>query len=424
MKPVGLLIAPLFALTTPLPAQEGSGDPDPELTASIEEWLAPLVDSGELSGTLLVARGDEILFEQAYGFASAEHRVPNRPSTRHNIASITKPMTIAITARLIEDGKLGLQDTLDDWIPGFENGEATVDHLLNHRAGIPHRVTAPEQETVPRSAEWMAAQAMTREPLCEPGAVSIYSSGGFAVLARILELAGGAAYEELLQTYVCSPAGMTRTLHTDSRAVVEGRSESYMPGMNGVRRAPLQDFSFLVGAGSVYSTARDLFRLQRAILAGKLGTVVAQALNRGTGYRWNGQTGGYRAFADHYRDTGLTVILVANRLSGANDLVRSQIPLLVADAEIDPPEVPQVSPVEVDAARLKSFEGTYEMRPGSELRCTAREGALYMNDWILIPTGEMTFYSPQDFGQIEMVTDADGQVEKLIWNGNEMAKIG
>src|SRR4051812_25453771 len=94
---------------------------DAELVRRIDAYVAPLA-AHELSGTLLVARGNRVLVERSFGYANYELRVPFTPTTPTNVASITKPMTIIIASRLIEAGKLSVNDTVSKWLPEYVHG--------------------------------------------------------------------------------------------------------------------------------------------------------------------------------------------------------------------------------------------------------------------------------------------------------------
>ena len=387
-----------------------------DLAKEIDAFVAPFVAADHLSGTLLVARGDDVVYEKSWGFANREHDVPIGPGTRFCIASVSKPITVALAIQLIQDGKLGVGDKLEKWVEGFPSGDAiTVAHLLNHRAGIPHRVLSEEQQTVPRTAAEMVEFAKSKELLFEPGAKSVYSSAGFSVLARVLELASERSYGALLRERICEPLDLDDTMHVDRTVILPRRASSYRLGANGLRNTKLQDESFLVGAGSIWSTPRDLFRLQRAIVGDELGASVKANTLRATGFRWNGVTHGYRTFADFHRESGVTVILCTNVMTGAGDAVRSSVPKIVAGEEVATPAPPQVTRVAVEAAVLESYRGTYEMRPGSTLDVRPGDGVLLANDWVLVPTAPTSFFSPQDYATVEVVFDDQGRPEGLDW---------
>ena len=172
--------------------------------------------------------------------------------------------------RLIEEGKLSENSLLSKWLPTFPRGdEITVEQLLRHGAGIPHRVTTEAEETHPHTAANMVSLAARKPLLFDPGTDTVYSSAGYSVLARVLELAGGRSYSELLEDLVLAPAGAVHTIgRADSRHPLAGRAQGLFLGPDGPLNAPLKDLSFLVGAGSVYSTPRDLLAIQRAVLDG------------------------------------------------------------------------------------------------------------------------------------------------------------
>lgn len=407
----GALLSLLFPTLLVTPQDEG-------VTRAIEAYAAPLEAAGLLSGRLLVARGDELLCERSFGLANHELGVPITASTRFCVASISKPMTIALATRLIEEEKLGVEDALERWLPGFPNGtRITISHLLNHRAGFAHRVTSAAEETVPRTAAWMAERARAGTPLFEPGERSQYSSTGYSVLARVCELAGESDYGTLLREKVLAPAGALESAHADARELLPGRAASYYALPGGFLNAPLKDLSFLVGAGSVWSTARDLHRLQRAVLDAKLGAVVPLALNASEGFAWNGITNGFRAFADYHRQDELHVIFTGNLHSGGVDLLRSAVPRLARGEELPPPAVPRVEVARVARAELARCEGLYRSRPGEDLPLRGAGTYATIGDWVLWPTSATTFFSPEDFATVTIRFDSEGRATGLEWVG-------
>lgn len=215
----------------PLPAhaaEPSASSPDlRRLAEGFDEFVAPLDAAEQLSGQLLVAHGDDIALERFYGWANRELRSPVTAATCFNIASITKPMTQVLALQLLAEGKLAADDPVAKWIPGVPGGETmTVTHLLQHRAGIPHRFTTDEQETVPHTAAEMVELAKLATLEFTPGERSQYSSGNYIVLARILELASGRSYPELLHDRIAAPLGLQHTLHADGRQLLLGRAAS------------------------------------------------------------------------------------------------------------------------------------------------------------------------------------------------------
>jgi CubicO group peptidase (beta-lactamase class C family) len=397
----------------------GQGVPRPddaELTRRIEAYVAPLA-ANELSGTLLVARGHRVLVERSFGFASYELRVPFTPTTPTNVASITKPLTIIITSRLAEARKLSVNDTVSKWLPEYLLGSRmTVTQLLNHRAGVPHRLLPDDQQEEPRTAHDMVQAANKLPLLFEPGAQSVYSSGGYAILAAVLERASGKRYDELLQEHVAQPVGARTIRHADRREMLPGRAESVIPTGGGMLNAPLRDLSFLVGGGSVYTTPRDLFDVMQGVVSGTYGAAARTALMRPDGMHWNGVTNGYRAFADWNAADSLTVIFTGNAHTGAIDLLRREIVRMAAGTAVAAADIPRVIPVSLSAATQKRLEGTYDTGGGSISAVRFLSPTLMLfGDRALVPTSDSTFFSTADYATVTFAGGASGAVERIEW---------
>jgi len=386
------------------------------LRKKIDAYLQPLVADGHVSGTLLLARGSEILYERSFGMANYELGVPNTPDTRFCIASITKPITVMLVAQLAEEKKLAVSDPLEKWIPGFPEGDKiTIDHLLNHRAGIPHRVTTPAEEAVPRTAAGMVELARQQKLLFPPGSQSVYSSAGYSVLARIVELASGTTYEQAVAERIVKRAGLRDTFHVTSRAVLPRRASSYLAGPDGPRNAPLVDVSFLVGAGSLYSTPADLFRLLLAVRDGKLGEAARLSVTARPRVAMNGSTNGFRAFLDSDPATDLTVIFAGNMATGALDRIRADLPRLTAGESVETPQRLSVQPVRLDPAVLARYAGSYLLGGSTPFTVEVAGNTLETTGRVLVPISETSFFSPADYGTVNIVLKPDGSVERLDW---------
>ena len=91
------------------------------------------------SGTVLVARRGEVIYEAAVGEADKDHRVPNRADMRFNVGSIGKTFTAVSIMQLVQNGRLQLTDTLDKFLPECpfpEKATITIEHLLAHSSGL------------------------------------------------------------------------------------------------------------------------------------------------------------------------------------------------------------------------------------------------------------------------------------------------
>src|ERR1700730_5954358 len=226
------MVARLGILFLPLAASSQAKLPrlsDAEVVRRVNDYVAPLANR-ELSGTLLVARGNGILSERSFVFSNYELGVRFTPTTPTNIASITKPLTEIIAARLSDEKKLSWGDTVSKWLPTYVYGpRMTVKQLIDHRAGVPHRLMPESEETRSHTAQEMVEIANKVPLLFQPGTSESYSSGGYAILAAVLERAGKQGYDELLQHYVAIPVSAKAIRHVDSRRMRPGRASSVIP---------------------------------------------------------------------------------------------------------------------------------------------------------------------------------------------------
>jgi hypothetical protein len=197
---------------------------------------------------------------------------------------------------------------------------------------------------------------------------------------------------------------------------VPGSALSYgFSGSGELIASALKNYSFLVGAGSVFSTPADMLRLMRTVVEGGYGAAVQSTLMRDGGLAWNGRTDGYRAFADYHSTSGVYVAFAGNVLTGAGDLLRRDLPRLADGQQVEIPVLPPLEPVEVSDEVLQRYVGGYDMGNGTVLEMTIENGEVRMTGWLMIPTSEASFFSPQDYGEVVMRIREDGSVEGLDW---------
>src|ERR1041385_3851643 len=280
----------LFAFAQTIVAQA-------DKTRQLDSFITPFANANEFAGVVVAAENGKIIYERAFGLANADFKIPNQLNTRIGIASITKYMTLVILTRLVEAKQVALSDKLSKYIPDFPNGDKiTIEMLARHRSGIPHRVMPPEAESVAYTSAEFVEKVKQAKLLFEPGTSNLYSSAGYSTLARAMEIASGKSYGQLLQEYVFAPAGMTESVNFEGDAVIDRRAQDYFLSPEGLVNVPLKNYSFLNGAGSVFGTARDLYRFGEAVVDGKYGAGVKASLVGQTTLSGSGSTNGHRAY--------------------------------------------------------------------------------------------------------------------------------
>jgi CubicO group peptidase (beta-lactamase class C family) len=293
----------------PLHMEPVSGDHRSEQMAT---YLANLMDEGNFLGSVLVAQNGDILLNEGYGQANVGAEIPNLPETQFRIGSLTKQFTAAAILKLQEQGLLNVQDPVAKFLPDYPRGnEITIHHLLTHTGGIPNcerRRDLPEVVQSPIPLDELIA-SFSGQPLeFLPGQQYRYSSSGYVVLTKIIEIASGQPYADYLENQILIPANMAYSGYDFLSPDLPNPAEGYHLTPGGPRPAILTDSSWPTGAGALYSTVGDLYRWDRALYEDDiLSTASRQAFftpwmdtGQGTdyGYGWDiGTTAGRPSIA-------------------------------------------------------------------------------------------------------------------------------
>lgn len=371
----------------------GPSSPEPsELLERIRRFDASIDPTNRLSGVLLITQGEDVLAHECFGMADHELGAPTTVSTRYCIASITKEMTRLVAWQLLVEGKITLNTPLSGFVHDFPRGdEITIEHLMRHRAGLPHRVTTGADTWKPMDAKSVTARAGESELIADPGTEYSYSSATYTVLAHVIECVEGASFRDVLAARVFRPADMASSSDLDGRSLLPGRAKSYVPGRDGLLNAPLRDLSYLAGAGSVVSTAEDLLAFHRAYRDGTYHPAAWSSLQGDGPTHWTGASNGFHAFLDHDPDTDLTVVFVGNTFGSAPGQLREALPEILGGAE----QIGRARPTEwagVPRKQLEAYVGHYTSRPGATWEVNLRGDDLMIADAVALPLSSHSFW--------------------------------
>jgi len=242
-------------------------------TGPIAGHFAAFAAEQKYSGVILAARAEEILFLQAYGMASCEHGVPNRPDTKFYTASLTKPVTAMAALILMEQGELGLHQPARHYLPelGCIDERITVHQLLTHTSGIPDFETLPgfaEQYQMFLYRGGRILELVQGLPLdFEPGTGWKYSNTGYNLLGLIIEQIAGMSYEQFVREHIFDPLGMSNTGFGDDRSIISGLASGYSREEQTGRlvKAPYFRIENFKASGHMVSTAEDLLKWSRSL---------------------------------------------------------------------------------------------------------------------------------------------------------------
>lgn len=216
-----------------------------------------------------VIAGGELVYARGFGVASVETGAPVTPSTLFRLGSTTKMMTAAALLVLADQRRIELDAPIGARVPGLAPGLArlTAHQLLSNTAGVAD-FAAPfvshDDDALARMIGGWKDDAL----FGEPGRVYSYASPGFWLAGRVLEQVGGKPYADMMNALLFTPVGMKHTTLRPLVAMTHPLAVGHdaAGGTPAVIR-PAFDNVAMWPAGSVYSSAEDLARLVRALLA-------------------------------------------------------------------------------------------------------------------------------------------------------------
>jgi CubicO group peptidase (beta-lactamase class C family) len=241
----------------------------PQLEAQLERWGG----TRAFTGGVLVAKGDQVLFRQVYGWADQSAGRPLELNSRFRLASVSKQFTAAAVLRLQDEGKLSVWDPVCRWIQPCPAawGPIRIHHLLSHTSGIPDLMARPGwgvRRVTPATPDELTADSMRYGLQFQPGTKVRYDNAGFNLAAAIVEKVSGQTLPEFLRTAFFDPLGMNDTGYDD------GASDVVMGYANLTSGPPTPqpnaNVSIIYGAGALYSTLDDMLVWQRALHRGHL----------------------------------------------------------------------------------------------------------------------------------------------------------
>jgi CubicO group peptidase (beta-lactamase class C family) len=258
-----------------------------QMIAEIKHDLDRRAVTGDFSGVVLIAKGDQILLHQAYGFADRDRKIPNTTDTMFHLASVGKMFTAVAIARLVKEGKLSYTDTVAKVFPDYPNKavaeKVTVHQLLTHTAGFGTFFESPgfvKGKSYENSiAEMVVYQ--NEKLFFEPGARWRYSNAGYSLLGAIIERLTGKSYRQYVRETILKPLGMTNTHINSKTAILYTQSPNDPLGLEPYLPDQTLASSQATGFGDGFSTAGDLFKFLRAYRTGKLlgPEVIAEMVN-------------------------------------------------------------------------------------------------------------------------------------------------
>jgi CubicO group peptidase (beta-lactamase class C family) len=253
-------------------------NPDAKMQAKIEQIqdIFRRKRNAGFNGNVLIVQKGKILYQNSFGYAHLKDKDSLQSHFKFQLASLSKPFTAVAVLKLVQDGKVSLDDSVQRFFPDFPYHGVKVDMLLSHRSGLPNYIYSfpdsvrhgkkfPTNMTV---MDWYAKVVPTPHPYNRPGRSFNYCNTNYCVLAAIVEKVSGAPFDNFLHNEIFAPLGMNNTvLVTDtSEAAMQYRTVGHQFG----RMLAKDYYDDVVGDKGLYSTTGDIYRFYAGLTSGLL----------------------------------------------------------------------------------------------------------------------------------------------------------
>jgi D-alanyl-D-alanine carboxypeptidase len=263
-----------LAIAAPLHAAPPS---DTDLQAKVDAIAADyLAKPGAAGLSIGIARQGKVLLAKGYGLADVEFDVPANADTMFRIGSVTKQFTAAAIMRLVEQGKISLDDSLNKFLPDYptQGHTVTIRHLLNHTSGIKSYTDVGEEwvkiHPLELTHEQLLALVKDRPFDFKPGEKWAYNNTAYYMLGMIIETISGKSYAQHMQDEFFTPLNLERTRYDISSDVIKNRAQGYTIRDGVLGNDDPLGMSQPFAAGSLLSTGEELVEWSMALTAGKV----------------------------------------------------------------------------------------------------------------------------------------------------------
>lgn len=370
------------------PSTEGifTESKDEALKNKLKHFMKIYTENQNFQGSVLVARGNEILLNDGYGYSNEVLGIRNNNQTKFAIGSITKQFVGAGIVQLEEKGLLNFDDKVSQYVAGLKHGDKiTIHHLLTHTSGLVNATELLEFYELTESTPMEIVNLVKDMDLIfNPGERFAYNNTNYILLGMILEKVSGETMEDYFHHHFFEPAGMKNT----------GVSYGKRPGFNiatpyqgyvetyEVDDQPLLENAY--GAGNVYSTVEDIYRWNEA-LEGE--TVLSKAAKEklfkghaemgglqyaygwmvgedqgGQFYQHDGSTLGFSALSRKHVDKDTTIVILANRRLQKVYEIAAALEVILNGGNIEDNQIPKLpEAIEMNPKEYERYIGRYNV---------------------------------------------------------------
>lgn len=346
----------------------------------LDSLFDKLQEHNQFMGSVQLIRNDSVLYERSLGFSDVEDNRKASEKTHYAIGSITKTYTATLILMAIEESKMDLTSTLDNFFPEIYNAnKISIKNLLQHRSGIPNitnELNYLEWNSKEQSQDDMLNRMKKYTSAFEPGSYFAYSNSNYILLTYILEALYNKDFASLLEEKILEPNGLKETYfgHPLDESVDVAASYLYQDAW---QIQPKTHYSVPLGAGAIFSTVSDLNKFANLLFSGKILSpasmkdmlntkdsfglgIITFPFYEIVGYGHSGGIDGFQSFFGYlpYEKIGYSILSNGTRFP-INDI---GIALLQAGTEKGEISIPSFEACQLTEANQEQYIGVYSSK--------------------------------------------------------------
>jgi CubicO group peptidase (beta-lactamase class C family) len=239
----------------------------------LDTFFKALQKNTGFNGTVLVAQYGKIIYKRAFGIANNFTKDQLSTRTPFQLASVSKQFTAVSILQLMEQGKLKLDDRVEQHIPGFPyDSSITIRSLLTHKSGLANYAYCLDKY-YDKKAPLTNAKVVELFKKIKPGIdyhpnrQFHYNNTNYILLAYIVERISGKGFREYLKENIFIPAGMTESFVYDPAhpELLKKSATGYQPKRSGLAVVGFDHLDGVTGDKGIYSTVEDMFLWDQAL---------------------------------------------------------------------------------------------------------------------------------------------------------------
>jgi len=411
-----------------------------DIQQKVDEYIDAHMQMNQFSGSILIAKNDQILVNKGYGFTNYSYDIKNAPETKFRIGSLSKGFTAVAILQLEEKGLLNIDDKLKKYIPDYPQGDKiTIKNLLTHTSGIPNHTEFEDFNKERRVYEYSILETIetfkSKSLRFNPGEKFDYSNSNYILLGYIIEQISKLSYSEFIEQNIFKPLNMTNSGFENPEKIIKNLAQGYCKKENEIEKAKYRNMSNAHASGALYSTVEDLYKWDRALYSEALISNESKEkmfteFKSNYGFGWgivdvfdhkmiahSGEIDGFTSNISRFINDDISIIILSNFEHTPMNCLNIDLISIVFDKKYTVPEV--LKPIKLSDQILKLYVGDYELQPGFVFSISFTDGKLLCQatgqpKLELTPISESEFIAKEANAKISFEKNTNQEIEKLI----------